>query len=83
MGCNSFHVFRIWRTQNHEKKCFISLYNRIFNGSTTYGFTICSGAFFGTDAIEGEIFLQIKDFLGEKAAIQLLEMAIFLIISCN
>ena len=32
------------------------------------------GLFFGTDAIEGEIFLQIKDFLGEKAAIQLQEM---------
>ena len=32
------------------------------------------GLFFGTNAIEGEVFLQIKDFLGEKAAIQLQEM---------
>ncbi|WP_290821354.1 YihY/virulence factor BrkB family protein [Flavobacterium sp.] len=32
------------------------------------------GLFWGTNAIEGEIFYQIKDFLGEKAAIQLQEM---------
>lgn len=32
------------------------------------------GLFWGTNAIEGEIFYQAKDFLGEKSAIQLQEM---------
>lgn len=32
------------------------------------------GLFWGTNAIEGEVFIQIKDFLGEKSAIQLQEM---------
>lgn len=32
------------------------------------------GFFWGANAIEGEIFFQMKDFLGEKSAIQLQEM---------
>jgi len=32
------------------------------------------GIFWGTNAVEGEIFYQAKDFLGEKSAIQLQEM---------
>ena len=32
------------------------------------------GLFWGTNAIEGEVFYQAKDFLGEKSAIQLQEM---------
>lgn len=32
------------------------------------------GLFWGANAIEGEIFFQMKDFLGEKSAIQLQEM---------
>lgn len=32
------------------------------------------GLFWGTNAIEGEIFYQIKDFLGEKSALQLQEI---------
>ena len=32
------------------------------------------GLFWGTEAVEGEIFYQIKDFLGEKSALQIQEM---------
>ncbi len=32
------------------------------------------GMFWGTEAVEGKIFYQIKDFLGEKSALQIQEM---------